>query len=169
MATTYEKCDEVVNRRVRRLIQKHYPDLQECEARIDCLFARNGDGPAVKLHGYACLAVVRKTSLKQRVLGLGDAEIVIDEKAYEDLTETQRDALLDHEIYHLEVQKDEHGYPDTDDAGRPKLKLKLHDWELGGFAEIAQRYGSDAPEVKAAQDFQDKFGQYVFGFAHAGA
>lgn len=46
----------------------------------------------------------------------------------------------------------------TDDVGRPKLKMRLHDWQMGGFREIAQRYGSDALEVVEARKFEEVYG-----------
>jgi hypothetical protein len=94
-----------------------------------------------------------------------DAEILIDMEQWEKLTDNQRLALLDHEITHLEVQVDDVGLVKTDDQGRPKLKLKLHDWQLGGFRSIAQRYGADAIEVMEANRFSTDYGDVALDVA----
>jgi hypothetical protein len=120
--------------------------------------AEDGE-PAVKCHGYPAQAVVSVIPYKQRVDKRADAEIILDEQNWVDLTEPQQRALLDHEITHLQMQTDENGFVKTDDVGRPKLKLRLHDFQLGGFRTIAKRYGADAPEVKLARDFEERFGE----------
>lgn len=127
-----------------------------------CLFMAyggEGDEAPVKLHGYPCAAAISVIAYKQRVDKRADAEIIIDAAWWDNATEPQQRALLDHEITHLEIERDKDGCLKTDDAGRPKLKLKLHDWQLGGFRSIAARYGDDAPEVVMARDFQAKFGE----------
>jgi hypothetical protein len=124
----------------------------------------NGE-PAVKLHGWPCAAVVSVIGYKQRVDKRADAEIVIDAKWWDGATPNQRRATLDHEITHLEIQKDETGSVKTDDQGRPKLKLRLHDYELSGFRSIAERYGEDALEVMGIRDFDEKFGPSMRGTA----
>jgi hypothetical protein len=132
--------------------------------------------PSLKLHGYACAATVRATTLKQRALGQRDALIVFDAFTWERLDDDERRAVIDHELYHLQVVSEERGVPFVlwdpvakciatvpkhDDLGRPKLKLRLHDWHLGGFRAIAERHGDAALEVRAFRSTADEHGQFL--------
>lgn len=169
MGTTYEKCPKEVHEFVGGILHDYYPELAEVGAKVSCVFSfaprdKNGNptGPGVKLHGYPCAAVIRKTTLKQRVMGAADAEITIDGDEWPNWSEKRRQALIDHELYHLELAIGEDGRPTFDDIQRPKFKVKLHDWQLGGFAAIVQRHGDFAFEQTAAQDLIDKHGQHLF-------
>lgn len=121
---------------------------------------KEGDAP-LKLHGYPCAAVVSVVPHKQRADKRADAEILIDQVWWDKANDRQRTALLDHEITHLEIHIDDHGFVKQDDQGRPKLRIRLHDWQLGGFRCIAERYGSDAPEVEMARQFEKDYGAVV--------
>lgn len=183
MPISYEKGDAEVQQIVREVMAAHHPCLTLAEARIGTLMARTpGDegepAPAVKFAGYPALAVVKVLPLKQRVLGNPDALITIDEREWELLDDTERRALIDHELEHLQVKRfggggvlyyDEVaetvlGVPASDDIGRPKLTCKLHDWQLGGFRSVAQRWKQAALEVQAARACQDQHGQYYWDF-----
>ncbi len=161
MPTTYEKCGEEVTDLLKRVVNKYHDELKKAKVTIDCLFARNPDGDALKLHGYKCAAVVRKVGLKDRAKGMADAEIVIDEKGWEEMMEAQKIALLDHELYHLVPKKDENGHFDYDDLNRPKLKIKLHDAQIGIFKTIIERHGEDSIDAKVAEQFIDEFSQLL--------
>ena len=94
----------------------------------------------------------------------------------------------DHELMHLDpvvegtttetvpseedpnlFRKVERTFFKTDDAGRPRLKIRLHDWQLGGFAAVAERHGEHAPEVVEARKLAERFGQLLFDFAEGAA
>src|SRR5438067_1054915 len=129
MGITYQQCPRTVDDIVSRIIAEHHKDLEEAAVTVGCLFAHadlNKDGepmqPAVKLHGWPCAAVVRITPYKKRVQGITDAEITIDGSWWEKATSEEIDALLDHELYHLIVKRDEKGVIQEDPHGRPKLK-----------------------------------------------
>ena len=170
MPVTFDQAPAHVHDMAREVLMQYHPELNFSRdpenpawVKLCILFASNGaeeDEPAVKCHGYPAQAVISIIPLKQRVDKRADAEIVIDEKNWNDLTEPQQRALLDHEISHLEIKLKD-GFIETDDIGRPKLKLKLHDFDFGGFRSVAKRHGEDAPEVRLAQDFKQKFGDDV--------
>jgi hypothetical protein len=166
---TYTRCSDDVARIVRDLIDQHYPDLRHAKVRIDLLNVAAADGNhALFLHGHPCAAVIRKTNTRERAAGRGDAEIVIDREHYLKLTDRQRTALLDHELYHLEVLTDRNDTLRHDTNGRPCLGLRDHDYEVGWFHEIAERYGEDSAEVmQARQLLRGKLGQIYFGFAES--
>jgi hypothetical protein len=149
---------------VKRL---YHGRLNDHEVRVDLLVAKakedkNGDatGPALRLHGYQANAIVRITSYKDRVLGRGDAEIVVDGDMWHLWSRDQQMALLDHEMEHIEViVKDvmnDAGMLTTelqrDDASRPKLRLKKHDFQVGWFDSVARRHGEASFEVSQARE-----------------
>lgn len=148
---TYERAPQEVEERAARIIGTTHKELQEVGLTVDFLFARNDEGDAVTDKGYPAVAVVKIVPLKDRAAGRRDAEIVIDAVAWEQMTEAQKDALLDHELLHLIVRRTDDNSYDYDDLSRPKLKMRLHDIQAGWFLEIAQRHGEASPEVMQAK------------------
>lgn len=169
MPKTYDQAPDEVHRRVKALIRRFHPDLEKVGAKIDLLMAStDAEGAhAVTLGGYPCYAVVRTLGPKERAMGRGDAEIVIDRDHYEAMDPEVRDALLDHELYHLEVRLDKNGRYKLDDHTRPMFRLRKHDRQFGWFDEIARRHGEHAIEVKQAHAIRDEAGQLYFGFITA--
>lgn len=162
MPVTYDSVPAEVPDMVAGLIDEFHPELAEAEVSIDYLFAFNDRGPAVKLHGYPCQATIKVNGYKARKQGLADATIEIDGANWLGKTEDEQRALLDHEIEHLVVLRDKKtGEIKRDSLDRPRLKCRLHDYELGGFRVIAERHGQAAPEVQHAAHWQDRFGQML--------
>jgi hypothetical protein len=154
------------------VIGRCHHDLEEVDANVCVLMAtaaKDDKGkalaPAVKLHGVACAATVRIVSYKDRVAGREDAEILVDADLWEEASDPERVALLDHELHHLEVQRDDDGHPKSDDCGRPKLKMRHHDHDFGWFDAIARRHGDASYEVKQAKAFADQNGQLYWGWS----
>lgn len=162
---TYDRAPEDVHALVSHIISQYHPDLKTSEASIDLLYVyADEDQIPLSCHGYPAQAVVRVTSSKERVAGRGDAEIVIDKENYQDLSDAQKNALIDHELYHLKVMKDRHGVIMVDDHRRPKIEMRKHDREYGWFDIIAQRHGEASLEVKQARDLIAGVGQLYFAF-----
>jgi hypothetical protein len=162
---TYSKCGDDVADLVAALIKKHRPDLKKNEVTIDLLFvAHDGEGPALTLHGYACAAVVRKLGVKDRSAGRADAEIVIDHEQWCTFEPDTRKALMHHELKHLEVVMDGKARPKVDSAGRPVLKIRKHDHQIGWFMEVAQIYGRASIEVQQAEQLIAQGRQSYFAF-----
>ncbi len=168
MAITYEPARPEIKAMADEVMRKYHPELEmgnSGEYPRLCIMTASSDDPEdpspLKLHGYPCAAIISIIPYKQRVDKRADAEILIDARNWHDLTEPQQIAILDHECEHLQIQYDEHGIVKTDDCGRPKLKMRLHDFTVAGFRSIAIRHGDNAPEVLLAQDFVKKFGADV--------
>jgi hypothetical protein len=147
MSTTYTKADRETMAFVRATMKKHHDDLHQHEVSVDVVFAENEDGDAVKLHGYPCFAVVKIIPYKRRVKGEADAEITIDREQWNDADEDAREALIDHELTHLTVVKKD-GAALYDRHGRPKLRMRLHDKQVGIFLEVIERHGEAAQDTK---------------------
>jgi hypothetical protein len=158
---SYSSVPDECTDRVAHLMQCFHRPLIEAGMKIDLIsVATDGDEPALKLHGYPCAEVVRIVGLKDRSKGHGDAEIVIDEERYQAMSDPERDAVLDHELYHIELNIAEEAktkggviipkHVVLDAHGRPKLKLRKHDVQTGWFSEIAERHGAASQECKQA-------------------
>jgi hypothetical protein len=154
MSTTYTKPTETdwSLSLLKSVMDECHPSLALMGVRVGVLFAYNSDGPAVKHAGYAALAKIKNVPLKDRVTKGYDAELLIDEQEWKDLSKDQQAALLDHELSHLrlvtkEVEKRE--VVQIDDIGRPKLKTVPGDWNAGdGFKDVVARRGEDAIEFE---------------------
>lgn len=146
--------------------EEHQP-LITAGVKIDLLFAygkENKDGThgdAIKHNGVRALAVAKVIGIKERTLGHGDALITIDGDWWQVNGEPEQKALLDHELYHLELKYDDAGCPETDDAMRPKLKMRKHDHQFGWFNLIAARHGTHSQERIQMRAMCESSGQYL--------
>jgi hypothetical protein len=100
------------------------------------------------------------TPYRQRVAGLPDCKVTIDGRYWrERLDDKSRLALADHELTHFELAKDGSGFVKSDKAGRPRVKMRAHDWELGGFNVVLQRHGLKSLDaltvLEAAREFRE--------------
>jgi hypothetical protein len=160
MATTYHLPDRDLLYTLYKVMGIYYPELEEAGVKVAILFADNPDGPAIKVGGYPALACVRVTPLRDRMFVEHDALIQIDTSAWGELTPQSQEAVLLHELLHLELAKptdaDLDNDPDqpkwkTDDLGRPKLKIRPGDWNGGdGFRQVVEIYGQAAVEARNA-------------------
>lgn len=162
MPTTYTQAGDNIEAQMRRVMAKYHGRLTDVEANVGVLIAFNPDGDAVKLNGYPCAATVRIVSLKDRAAGMPDAQIVLDQNTWDGLDQAERDALFDHEIEHLQtVPNKKTNQPKRDDLGRPKLRMKKHDAQVGIFKNVIERNGPKALDAQIAKDFITEFGQLL--------
>lgn len=151
MATTYTKAgpgDDATKVLAQALVRYHQVLVNE-KVTVEVLLASNPEGQPVMHHGWPACAVVKVNSLKDRAAGCCDARIVVDGDGFENWTAGKRLAVLDHLLEHLELLYDKEGAVKTDDLGRPRLRLKPHDWQMGGFDAICERHGANAVEGQA--------------------
>lgn len=182
MATCYQQAKEL-DGRIDSLMRLYHKPLVDCEVRVGCAWVtkaedEEGDsGPPLKHNGYPAAAVVEVTKVKQRLFGMPDAVIWIDKEHWEDLNETEQDALLDHELTHLEIAKDKEGELKSDDQGRPVLKIRLHDFQIGGFDSVVRRWGAGSLEqqqvhktyIKQTEQLRFRFDELIDSAKAAGA
>lgn len=161
-----EKEIELLNR-VRQTYPEHKP-LNDNKVTVDFLFAygkENADGTikdAIKVHGVRALGYAKTVGIKERTLGHSDALIVVDGDWWSTSGEEEHLALLDHELYHFEVRRGEDFEVLRDDAGRPKLKMRPHDYEFGWFKTIAKRHGTHSAERIQFKRLCEEAGQYFW-------
>ncbi len=157
---TYAEAGDAAVFLVAAVLKKHHPELHKAKLTVCTLFAhaardeKTGQpkGPALKHHGYQAAAIIAVVPLDKRVGGMADVLLKIDGDRWPEWSEAQREALIDHELEHV----------GTDDAGRPKVKLRLHDWNVQGFKSIAVRHKDAAFEVQEAQAFHKEYAQLLF-------
>ena|SRR6185295_1033322 len=174
----YERAPNEVDAIAAGLIKQHYKDtLGELKPKIDFCFVRaprdeagNPKGPALTRHGKPAAGEARVIKLKDRALGRGDLEVLLDGDMWPTLDHPQKVALVDHELYHFNAKRkpgtDESGPLgfDFDDLDRPLFQLREHDFECGWFVEIAKRHGPASFEVQQAVAFRQNHGQLFFDF-----
>jgi hypothetical protein len=87
------------------------------------------------------LGKCKKASDLDHELAPYDVVILLLRSFYEDarISDTQRQALIDHELSHAAVKVDRKGEPVIDERGRTVYRIRKHDLEE--FAAIAERYG----------------------------
>lgn len=172
MSKIYSKASDRLQKQVAKVMRTYCADLQAASVTIDVLNVAHDDPDneesPLKLHGYACAAVVRIQGAKERAKGLGDAEIVFDEKTFIDLPEDTQTALIHHELHHLEIQRSPKGKVLLDEYRRPKLKMRMHDRQFGWFDEIARIHGKASIEVRQASALVLGGKQLYFEFALSG-
>lgn len=168
---TFEKCDKSVKDLANSLLNEfetHKP-LTQCDVKIDLVFAHadvdekgRPTNDALTKNGIKALGITRKISLKDRVLGRGDAEIALDGDWWKHASADEQAALLDHELHHISVKSDKAGNAQFDDIGRPQIKLRKHDVEVGWFKCIAERHGAASLERIQAKAIMDGAGQFFW-------
>jgi hypothetical protein len=160
MPTTFSMADADVVNLIARVMARRYPRLHDAGVKVGTLLARNPDGPPIKSGGYEVLATIKPVPLKDRLTKGYDAELLIDGGEYERLRSRQQEALIAHELAHIDTvdltpaelkarEGDDSVTWKTDDLGRPKLKSVPGDWIAGdGFKAVVAEYGTDAIEYE---------------------
>ncbi len=157
---TFEKCPKEVTQLARRVMAEQHVRLHNVDPIVGYLFAwpkkdKQGEskGPALTKGGYPVLYQVKVVSLKDRVAGLPDAVVslkdrvaglpdamvVIDGDAWTERSEAGHIALLDEALSCLDASNEE------DDAGRPKLRIRLPEIVVHAFGSILERHGKASP------------------------
>ena len=130
MGKTYEFAPDEVFQKLHAVLANHHHALMSSGIKIDILKVSDIDSegvvhPALLVRGHAAIASVAISPLKARALGQADALIVLDSYSWDEMGDLQRDAVLDHELEHLQVRADPRGVVGWDPnglvaIGRPK-------------------------------------------------
>lgn len=114
------------------LVDKYHPHL--ADERIRCIFRSRPKAEG----GRVIMATIQLLAGKMKYLAKADILIEVAEPVWEDLSELQRIALIDHELLHVVEDEDEKF---------PKLTMRGHSIEE--FNEIGERYGAIFPDIQA--------------------
>lgn len=176
MATSYERAPKAIEALVQTAMEKYHPSLVKEQVTIDAIIVRRTIGSddetedvhALKRNGYPIDAKIGITSLQDRARGIADAKLMIDGYEWNQATDRQRLALIDHELEHLRLvqheptKKDPAVYFKRDDLSRPILKIAPHDWMLAGFKTVAERHGEHSHEAMGFRNFRADYAQLNF-------
>jgi hypothetical protein len=164
MAKHYSKAGIDLMNRIERVRKEWHPMLKNVQLGALYVFGEEPE-QVLKHQGYPAAAVIKIIGTKERAAGMDDALLVVDQYVYEGLTEAQRDAMIDHELYHLElVIDDKTDKPKFDSLGRHRLSVRKHDRQFGWFDEVAQRHGENSLEVIQAKSIIASTRQLYFPF-----
>jgi hypothetical protein len=166
---TYSAASEDVTGHIARMHSQFHPEIEGVTIGALFVFDEEHGEPTLKHQGYDAAAVVSITPTKQRALGITDAVIIVDRATWLTLTAPQRDALIDHELEHLDrviskETEDSPAAPAFDSLGRPKLAMRRHDHQLGWFDDVARRHGEHSPEMRQAKQLVAMTAQLYFDF-----
>lgn len=154
MTAVFTKAPQEIVDLVGEAMKLYHPALLEHEPPVTIAVVMaeavvdddgNPKGSAMEQRGHAIMACVKVVAPELRVLGLADVLLKIDADRWPLLSKEEKLAVLDHELTHIELKGD------LDDGGRPKIKMRHHDWEMGGFDEVASRHGDDSLERQWAR------------------
>lgn len=164
MTRVFELVDKDTAQLIHEVLSIHHEALLTEKVTVQAVFASEIDedgeeSPVLKHHGYPALAKIQVTSYVDRVRGIPDAKLTIDRCGWKALSRSRQEACVDHELTHLTLTRDKEGRVRYDDLGRPKLRLRIHDWELSGFAEVVDRHGEASIESLTIGRFQETYGQ----------
>ena len=154
MAATYTSDAGEVTAYVQHVLDHNLIELKTAGVTVEVLLAASDDedkSPPVKKLGVRANADIRVNGLKDRVAGCRDVRLVIDAARFENSNPDRKMAIIHGQLCRVEVKKDAYGAIVTDDAARPKLKLKPMDFGGGGMFDTVDRFGADAPEYKVFQ------------------
>ena len=96
-------CDKEVQELAKGIIEKYHPHL--LEARVAFLF-----NDKRKVNGnHIILGTAKRISKEDKLLSKFDFKIVLSAEDWADLTTKQKQALMDHELSHCDVERVEIG------------------------------------------------------------
>jgi hypothetical protein len=174
---TFKRAPKALEQMLARVLKQYYGELHDLTREttnpltFDLLMVHadlgsDGEpvGPPLKHHGRTAGAVIKAVPKADRALGRADVEIRFDGDYWEKITKEEQEALVDHELHHLVLVRQD-GLAKRDDLGRYRFKMRDHDYEFGWFVEVAQRHGLASGEVQQANRMVQAHGQILFGFA----
>ena len=116
-------------------MRKHHPELVNASIALAWRTRLKSDKD-----GHLVLGKCVKASDLQRELVEYDFVILLNREVWEeDFNDAQKCALMDHELCHVTVAKDEDGFSKQDERGRPVWRTRKHDIEE--FQAIIERHG----------------------------
>lgn len=169
---TFSPAKQDVRDLVAEVMAAYHEELITAEVTVSTLMAHptekereKGPPPYLKLHGYPAAAVVKATPYERRVQGVQDVTLKVDRMTWDELDDAGRVALIDHELEHIEIRSDDEGGIATDDCGRPKIGMRLHDHQIGVFRSIINRHGIKSLDAQQVVGLFKAYKQKFFSFA----
>lgn len=129
---------------MEKMREAHHPQLADAKIAIAWKFGWKCDSD-----GRVKLGQMKKGSDLDREMHGHDFVILLNHDIWNtsQFTEQQMEALIDHELCHGEVSRDQNGEPKKDDRGRTCYRIRRHDVEE--FKEIVDRHGEWKSDIEA--------------------
>lgn len=156
MAAIKEMADSSICETVNKVIDAYHQELKHAGVQVTVLAVKsiteNGeilpDEQALTSNGHMVPATVRRASCSETALGAGDVIIEVDSYMWQkQLGKQSRIALIDHELCHVCVCRDNRGSFQHNFNGRPHLELIHHDIDIGLFYDVVRRHGAESIEA----------------------
>ena len=171
MSKNYEMASQEDVKLMNEIIDKHYKELRDYDIQIGLFYLYpkldkdgNSKGPSIKSQGVACAANIRIVSDLNRLTDNTDVKIVLAQEIWSKISKEEKEAILDHELYHLVIAKD----PKTDEpltisetSDKVKLKMKVHNIVLWGFSDIIERHKMNSQELQILDGISKRYAPYM--------
>jgi Putative phage metallopeptidase len=119
--------------------------------------------PALAEDAWPVAGKVKLTSHHDRVAGLDDVIIDIDEELWDEMSEQRQLALADSLLTRVELKLKD-GIAVLDDCGRPKLMIRKPDAKIGSvYYGVIERHGRDAAEAQSIAKVVNETEKFVQG------
>lgn len=169
MSAIYSIADKDTEALCQELVTKYHTDLDTTGATFNLVFALRdpedeSEKPVLSNKGHRVFGLSKIHSLKERILGLADAEILLDGDAWPRMSGEVKRAVLDHQLQYLEVKRDKEGEFVFDDLQRPILKMRQTDRSFGWFDSVAERHREHSMEVIQMRRLFSESGQIYLPF-----
>jgi len=121
---------------LNELVEQHHEELTNARIALAWNLSWKPD-----VDGRVTLGKCKLASDLDRELAAFDFVIILRQEFFQDpqVKDTQRRALLDHELSHATVRLDDEGEPIEDERGRKVYRIRKHDIEE--FSGIVARHG----------------------------
>jgi|SRR6185312_11554431 len=127
--------DKNVRRLVKDIRAKNYEKFKKAKIVI-----------LMRLGKWDKWGTMQRVSKKMRQAGVdGDYILTLNGDAWPEMSDKQRKALVDHELYHMARKKTKYG-----------VQFKLRDHDVEEFTEIVKRYGAWRPSLQALKEVLSK-------------
>lgn len=146
----YELAEnEEVAKIIGALIREHHDHLREVS--IAVLWVNDVRPDA---DGIVWLGKMGSLTEKYQLLTGFDALLELNRVQWVFLEPAQKLAVIDHELAHLDFQRDENGFPKVDGHGNFKMRTRKHPVEE--FPEIVARHGAWTDTLKLLKEHARK-------------
>ena len=159
----YEIAPEELHEQVASVIGLYHGELRDAAVTFGVLLAEP-TGPAVRVRGREVVAAVRVVNYRDRVAGLPDVQIVINRMRWDESSEAERQAVIDHLCESLQIKRDSDGAIIRDDLDRPKLSVRHPERIVEWFDAVVRRNGESAPEWQQFESIRAHTRQQRFEF-----
>ncbi len=172
MSAIYSLADKDTEALCQEIVIKFHTDLDSTGATFNIIFALRdtedeSEKPVLSAKGHRVFGLSKIHGLKERILGLADAEILLDGDAWPRMSKQVKSAVLDHQLQYFEVKRDKDGEFVYDDLQRPVIKLRQTDRSFGWFDAVAERHQEHSMEVIQMRRLFSESGQIYLPFVDA--